>query len=96
MHARLIPPVLPSDDTRSLLAGNPGEYTIKELAEKVQGLVNPAVPVAFKPLPSDDPTRRKPDITRAKQNLGWEPKVPLEKGLRLTIEDFKTRVHGHK
>ncbi|XXQ33457.1 UDP-glucuronate decarboxylase [Plasmodiophora brassicae] len=76
--------------------GNPGEYTIKELAEKVQGLVNPAVPVAFKPLPSDDPTRRKPDITRAKQNLGWEPKVPLEKGLRLTIEDFKTRVHGHK
>lgn len=59
-------------------------------------MINPAVPVVFKPLPSDDPTRRKPDITRAKQSLSWEPQVPLEKGLRLTIEDFKTRVRVAK
>jgi nucleoside-diphosphate-sugar epimerase len=70
-------------------SGNPGEYTIKELAEKIQHMVNPSVNVVYQPLPSDDPTRRRPDITRAKNSLDWEPKIPLDEGLKRTIDDFK-------
>ncbi len=72
--------------------GNPDEYTILQLAEAVQKMVNPDAEVQFKPLPQDDPRRRKPDITRAKTALGWSPKVPLEIGLQKTIDDFRARL----
>jgi UDP-glucuronate decarboxylase len=74
--------------------GNPGEYTILQLAEKVQHMVNPQTPIQFKPLPEDDPQRRQPDITLAKTLLGWEPKVALHEGLEQTIADFRTRIEG--
>ncbi|MCT7953037.1 SDR family oxidoreductase [Ancylothrix sp. C2] len=75
--------------------GNPGEYTILELAQKIQGMVNPDAEIIFKPLPQDDPKQRQPDITRAKTWLGWEPTVPLDEGLKLTIEDFRSRITAH-
>ena len=69
--------------------GNPGEFTIAELAAEVikQTGVNPGI--EYLPLPPDDPTRRQPDITRAKQTLGWEPTIELESGLAMTIEYFR-------
>jgi UDP-glucuronate decarboxylase len=72
--------------------GNPGEYTILELAKAVQKMVNPDAPLKFEPLPQDDPRRRKPDITKAKSWLAWEPTVPLMEGLKLTVEDFRSRM----
>lgn len=70
--------------------GNPGEYTIKELAEKVLELLpGSKSKLAFEPLPADDPKRRKPDIALARELLGWEPKIPLEEGLAKTVEYFK-------
>lgn len=72
--------------------GNPGEYTILELAQKIQQMVNPDAEIIYKPLPQDDPKQRQPDITRAKKYLGWEPSVPLQDGLKLTIEDFRERL----
>ncbi|MDJ0681207.1 MAG: SDR family oxidoreductase [Xenococcaceae cyanobacterium MO_167.B52] len=72
--------------------GNPGEYTILQLAKTIQEMVNPNTELVFKPLPEDDPKQRQPDITRAKTWLGWEPKISLEEGLRLTIEDFRKRL----
>lgn len=73
--------------------GNPGEYTILQLAKTIQKMVNPDAELTFKPLPEDDPKQRQPDITRAKTWLGWEPTIALEEGLKLTIEDFKERVN---
>ena len=61
--------------------GNPGEFTIRELAEKVLKLTGSSSKLEFKPLPSDDPLQRQPDITVAKRELGWEPKIPLDDGL---------------
>jgi UDP-glucuronate decarboxylase len=72
--------------------GNPDEYTILELAKAVQKLVNPKAEIKFAPLPQDDPRRRRPDITRAKTWLNWEPKVPLSEGLKLAVEDFSQRL----
>jgi len=72
--------------------GNPGEYTILELAQAIQGMVNPDAEIQYKPLPQDDPRRRQPDISRAKKFLDWEPTVPLEQGLEYTISDFRSRV----
>ena len=72
--------------------GNPGEYTILELAKAVQAQVGSGVEIDYKPLPQDDPRRRRPDITRAKLWLGWEPTVPLEAGLQKTIGDFRQRI----
>ncbi|MGF1482388.1 MAG: UDP-glucuronic acid decarboxylase family protein [Cyanophyceae cyanobacterium] len=72
--------------------GNPGEYTILELAKTIQEMVNPEAQLAFKPLPQDDPKQRQPDITRAKTWLGWEPTIPLQEGLKLTIADFRDRL----
>ncbi len=69
--------------------GNPGEFTLLELADKIQMLLGTALPLAFKPLPKDDPTRRRPDITLAKTLLGWEPKVDLAEGLHHTIAYFR-------
>ena len=76
--------------------GNPGEYTILELAQTIQKMVNPDAKLTFKPLPQDDPKQRQPDITKAKKYLDWEPKVSLEEGLKLTIDDFRTRMKIQK
>ncbi len=70
--------------------GNPGEFTIKQLAEKVIELTGSQSKLTALPLPKDDPLQRKPDISVAKKELGWEPKVPLEEGLKKTIEYFKS------
>jgi UDP-glucuronate decarboxylase len=70
--------------------GNPGELTILGLAEKVVELTNSRSEILFEPLPEDDPRQRQPDITLARQILGWEPRVPLEKGLKRTIEYFRS------
>lgn len=70
--------------------GNPGEFTIKELAEKVIKLTNSRSKTTFLPLPADDPTQRQPDITLARKHLGWEPTVPLEEGLKKTIAYFQS------
>lgn len=70
--------------------GNPGEFTMLELAEKVISLTGSNSKIVFQPLPGDDPKQRRPDITLAKEKLGgWEPKIQLEEGLLKTIEYFK-------
>jgi len=71
--------------------GNPGEYTILELAQKIQNMINPEGKIGFKPLPQDDPRKRQPDIAKARDILGWEPRVPLQEGLELLIKDFRDR-----
>jgi UDP-glucuronate decarboxylase len=72
--------------------GNPGEYTIRELAEEtLRQIPESKSKLIEKPLPSDDPKRRKPDITLAKELLGWEPKIPLQEGLAKTIAYFRSR-----
>lgn len=76
--------------------GNPGEYTILQLAETIQKMIDPEAKLAFKPLPQDDPKQRQPDITKAKNLLGWEPKINLEEGLKVTIEDFRSRIEAAK
>ncbi len=81
-----------SDHTGPINLGNPDEYTILELAQAVQKMVNPDAEIIFKPLPQDDPQRRRPNITKAKTLLGWEPTIPLQEGLKQTVEDFRSRV----
>ena len=76
--------------------GNPGEYTILQLAEAIQKMINPDAELAFKALPQDDPKQRQPDISKAKSLLGWEPTINLEEGLKLTIEDFRSRIEEVK
>jgi UDP-glucuronate decarboxylase len=70
--------------------GNPGEFTIRELAETVIEMTGAKVSLVNKPLPADDPARRRPDITLAKKHLNWEPTIPLREGLRKTIDWFKS------
>ena len=85
-----------NEHTGPINIGNPGEYTILQLAETVQKMINPDAELTFKPLPQDDPLQRQPDITKAKNLLGWEPTIDLEQGLKLTIEDFRSRIEGKK
>ncbi|MBS7285817.1 MAG: SDR family oxidoreductase [Kiritimatiellae bacterium] len=76
-----------------LNTGNPGEYTIATLAKEILRLIPESKSkIAMRPLPSDDPRRRKPDITLAKELLGWEPRVPLAEGLEKTIAYFRERI----
>jgi UDP-glucuronate decarboxylase len=73
--------------------GNPGEFTIKQLAEKILRMIPESQSkIAYKPLPSDDPRQRKPDISLAKNMLGWEPKIRLDDGLSKTIDYFRSIV----
>ncbi len=72
--------------------GNPDEYTILQLAQTIQTMINPDVDLSYKPLPQDDPQRRKPDISRAQNFLQWHPTIPLQEGLALTIDDFRLRL----
>jgi UDP-glucuronate decarboxylase len=68
--------------------GNPGEFTILELAAKITELTHSKSKIVYRDLPCDDPTQRKPDISLAKEQLGWEPKTNLDEGLKLTIQYF--------
>jgi UDP-glucuronate decarboxylase len=72
--------------------GNPGEYTILQLAQTIQYMIDPSAEIVFKPLPQDDPQRRQPDISQAKFHLNWEPTVPLKEGLSKTIAYFRHRL----
>ena len=74
--------------------GNPGEYTILQLAQTIQEMVNPDAELIYKPLPEDDPRQRQPDITKAKHYLDWQPTIPLVEGLKLTIDDFRQKIQG--
>ncbi|HEY4499192.1 MAG TPA: UDP-glucuronic acid decarboxylase family protein [Candidatus Paceibacterota bacterium] len=73
--------------------GNPDEFTIKELAEKVLALLGSKSEIVYKPLPQDDPRQRCPDISLAKSALGWTPRVSLDEGLPKTIEYFRKVIH---
>ncbi|XP_047970783.1 UDP-glucuronic acid decarboxylase 2-like [Salvia hispanica] len=77
--------------------GNPGEFTMLELAQVVQETIDPNAKIEFKPNTEDDPHKRKPDISKAKELLGWEPKIALRKGLPMMVSDFRQRIFGdHK
>ena len=80
--------LLDSDQTGPINIGNPGEFTIRELADIVVELTGSSSQIVHEPLPVDDPTQRRPDITKARELLGWEPSVDLREGLRRTIEHF--------
>lgn len=82
------------DFTGPVNTGNPTEFTIRELAEKVVALTGSGSELIYKSLPSDDPTQRRPDITLAKETFGWEPKIPLEEGLEKTIPYFEQLLNG--
>jgi UDP-glucuronate decarboxylase len=79
----------PSDVTGPFNMGNPVEFTIKELAEAVLKTIGGKSTLIFKPLPQDDPKQRQPDITMAREKLGWEPKVKLQEGLERTVAYFR-------
>ena len=78
----------PDEVTGPMNLGNPGEFTVRELAEKVIRLTGSRARIESLPLPADDPRQRKPDIDFARKTLDWEPKVALDEGLRHTIEYF--------
>ncbi len=81
--------LLRSDYNGPVNCGNPTEVTILQFAERIKALTDSSSEIVFRPLPEDDPKVRQPDITKARQLLGWEPKVTLEEGLRYTIEYFR-------
>jgi dTDP-glucose 4,6-dehydratase len=81
--------LLMSDYVYPVNIGNPDEITIKEFAEEIIKLTGTSQKIIYKPLPTDDPKQRRPDITRAKEILGWEPKVSRSEGLKITYEYFK-------
>jgi len=81
--------LLMSDCDQPVNLGNPAEMTILEFAQKIIRMTGSKSGITYKDLPVDDPQQRQPDITRAKQVLGWEPEVDIEQGLRLTIEHFR-------
>ncbi|WP_281033988.1 UDP-glucuronic acid decarboxylase family protein [Methanosalsum zhilinae] len=84
----------PRDFNGPVNLGNPEEYRILDLASKIMQLTNSNSELVYKPLPEDDPVKRKPDIDLAKKELGWEPKVSLEEGLKKTISYFKELLPG--
>jgi len=80
----------PDEFSGPVNTGNPGEFTILELANKVIEFTGSGSKLEFKELPSDDPTQRQPDITLAKEVMGWDPEITLEKGLEKTIPYFES------
>jgi len=84
----------PAEFTGPVNIGNPGEFTMLELAETVLRLTQSRSRLVFQPLPQDDPRQRKPNIALAKENLGWEPRVTLEDGLKETIAYFKEAIES--
>jgi dTDP-glucose 4,6-dehydratase len=81
-----------SSESDPVNIGNPVEMTIKQIAETIIKMTGSTSTIVYRPLPTDDPKQRRPDITRARTLLGWEPKVQLEEGLIKTIEYFRTKV----
>jgi dTDP-glucose 4,6-dehydratase len=81
-----------SEERYPVNLGNPVELTILEFAECIQRLLGSKLPIVFQPLPQDDPQKRRPDISKARRVLGWEPKTALADGLRITIAYFKSQV----
>jgi UDP-glucuronate decarboxylase len=86
----------PADFTGPVNLGNPGEFTIRQLADQVIAMTGSRSRIEFRPLPSDDPTQRQPDISLARERLGWQPKVALEQGLARTIAYFDALLAGRK
>ena len=82
--------LLLSDQMGPVNIGNPREFTILEFAHLIQKFYNPKAKIVYEPLPKDDPKQRKPDITLARKELGWEPKVRLEDGIQKTMDYFKS------
>ena len=78
-----------SDEHTPVNIGNPGEFTMIDCAKEVLAVTGSKSEIVFEPLPQDDPTRRRPDISKAKKLLGWEPKVPLREGLEKSVEYFR-------
>lgn len=89
IDAMLLFMATPNNVTGPMNLGNPVEFTILELAEKVIKLTNSKSKIVFEPLPADDPTKRQPDITLARKELGWQPKILLDEGLVKTIDYFE-------
>ena len=81
---------MPKDFSGPVNLGNPNEFTILELAEIIISMVNSKSEIVFRPLPSDDPTQRKPDISLAKEKMSWNPEISLKDGLKHTIDYFET------
>ena len=79
-----------SDEHQPVNIGNPDEWTILECAEEVLSVTGSRSEIVRRPLPDDDPTRRRPDITRARTLLGWEPRIPLREGLELSLDYFRS------
>ena len=84
-----------TDEHYPVNVGNPHEWTILECARAVIRVTGSKSKICFEPLPEDDPTQRQPDITKAKQMFGWEPKIDLETGLKLSLEYFRSFVETH-
>jgi dTDP-glucose 4,6-dehydratase len=82
--------LLMSDEVLPTNIGNPAEMTVLQFAQVIRKLTGSSAPIEFRPLPEDDPKIRRPDITKARTILGWEPHVPLEEGLQRTIEYFRS------
>ena len=85
-----------SDEHGPVNIGNPVEFMIVECAREVQALLGSTSEIVFRPLPQDDPTRRRPDITLARKLLGWSPRVSLREGLALSLDYFKACVEAEK
>jgi dTDP-glucose 4,6-dehydratase len=85
-----------SEEHAPVNIGNPDEWTILECANEVRALIGSASEVQFKPLPQDDPTRRRPDITKARTLLGWSPTIPLREGLAKSLDYFKSCVAAER
>lgn len=86
--------LLRADYAEPVNLGNPDEYTILELAKRIQAITQSSSPIVYRPLPQDDPKQRCPDIRLARRLLGWQPTVPLADGLRKTIEWFATQLQA--
>jgi dTDP-glucose 4,6-dehydratase len=81
--------LMQSDEHYPVNLGNPDEMTIREFAERIRRITGSRSPIVNRPLPEDDPRQRRPDISKARRLLGWEPRVPLEEGLRVTLDSFR-------
>jgi dTDP-glucose 4,6-dehydratase len=88
--------LLMSSEVLPVNVGNPHEMTILQFAERIRALVGSDAPIQFRPLPEDDPKTRRPDITRARTLLGWEPRVPLDQGLARTIDYFRSLLEASR
>jgi dTDP-glucose 4,6-dehydratase len=84
--------LMKSPEDRPVNIGNPVEYSVRQVAEMILEIASSRSGIVYEPLPEDDPKQRRPDITRARETLGWEPRVPAKEGLKLTFEWFSQRL----